>query len=101
LQDANGNCATALSILGTIVNFSGSTACVLYCFDLLTEHLHGRGFWNSGHKIANLELLMDRPWLWIFLKLIRETHLTGISVLTKKSINLQQQRHENLFFEGR
>jgi len=29
------------------------------------------------------------------------THLTGISFLTKYSINLQQQRYENFCFEGR
>jgi len=38
-----------------IVNCSITATCVLYQFDVQTEHLHGHDCRNSGHKIVSLE----------------------------------------------
>jgi len=61
LQDYNCNFTTALSIL-VIENFSVTTTCALYYFDLQPMHFSGHDCRNSGHKIAELQLLTERQW---------------------------------------
>jgi len=55
---------------------------------------------NSGHKIANLDLLTERRWPSIFPRLMHVTHLNYISFLMKESMKLQQ-RQDNAAFQVR
>jgi len=45
-----------------IVNFSVTATCAFYCFHLQPEYFPGHDLPNSGHKIADIELLTERHW---------------------------------------
>ena len=60
-------CGVNVSVTGVIF--------VLYLVDLKTEHLLGYDCRNSGHKIADQELLMELYWPYIFPGLMHVIHL--------------------------
>jgi len=56
-----------------IVNISVTGATFVLCkVDVKTERLRGHDCRNSGHKIADLELLTERHWSLIFPRLIHD-----------------------------